>query len=324
MPESPASPIPSRRAVLTILCQVKIYHMPIRVPREALAAAKLHQLRYSRALLATALGALAVDRIRLPLALSIAGHAAVLAVLIRFAIATPPSPETAVPGGIEVVLGQSPSEAQTAPAPEALPAQAATVTEREPPVEEAEPAPAPAPEVSVPPPDQTAVIPVTPPPQRKPVVREQPKHVMRRPERPRAPVAELTPAPPRFAELPPAGIPSVQYPTAQPAAAAVGPSRVPEPDAAASYRAMISAWLESHKRYPKSARQRGEEGSAVLRFRLDRSGRVLDYSYRSTGYPDLDAGLDEMMRGAQLPPFPPGITASRIEVSLTMQFNLSR
>jgi protein TonB len=303
---------------------MKIRHMHIRVPREALAAAKWHRLRYSCALLATALGALAVDRIRLPLALSIAGHAALLAVLIRLAVATPPSPETAVPGGIEVVLGQSPSEALTAPAPQALPAQAATVTEREPPVEEAEPAPASAPEVAVPPPDQTAVIPVAPPPRPKPVVREQPKHVTRRPERPRAPVAEPTPAPARFAELPPAGIAGAQYPTAQPAAAAVGPSRVPEPDAAASYRAMISAWLESHKRYPESARERGEEGNAALRFRIDRSGRVLDYSYRSTGYADLDAGLDEMMRGAQLPPFPPAMTASRIEVSLSMQFSLTR
>jgi TonB family protein len=75
---------------------------------------------------------------------------------------------------------------------------------------------------------------------------------------------------------------------------------------------------------PESARERGEEGNAALRFRIDRSGRVLDYSYRSTGYADLDAGLDEMMRGAQLPPFPPSMTASRIEVSLTMQFSLTR
>ena len=44
-----------------------------------------------------------------------------------------------------------------------------------------------------------------------------------------------------------------------------------DPDAATSYRVMISAWLEGHKRYPESARQRGEEGSAPLRFRIDRS-----------------------------------------------------
>jgi TonB family protein len=66
---------------------------------------------------------------------------------------------------------------------------------------------------------------------------------------------------------------------------------------------MISAWLESHKRYPESARERAEQGSAALRFRIDRSGRVVDYSYASTGYADLDAGLDELLRGAQLPPF---------------------
>jgi protein TonB len=162
------------------------------------------------------------------------------------------------------------------------------------------------------------------PPPHKPVIREPPKHILRRPERPRAPVAAPTPEPARFAELPPAGIAGARYPAAQSTAVAVEPAPVPEPDAATNYRAMISAWLERHKRYPESARQRGEEGSAVLRFRIDRSGRVLDYSYRSTGYADLDAGLDEMMRGAQLPPFPPGMTASRVDVSLTMQFSLTR
>ena len=254
-----------------------------------------------------------MNGIRLPLALSIAGHAVVLALLILFAVATRPSPQPAMPGGFEVVLGQLP-EAKTRPAAQALPSQAAVTRT----VEATEPAPTPEPEVPILPPDQTAAVPV-PPPRRKPVVREPPKHVVHRPERPLAPVAEPTPAPARFAELPPAGSAG-----AQPAAAAVGPSHIPEPDAAASYRAMISAWLESHKRYPESARQRGEEGSAPLRFRIDRSGRVLDYRYASTGYADLDAGLDEMMRGAQLPPFPPGMTASRIEVSLTMQFNLTR
>jgi outer membrane biosynthesis protein TonB len=41
-------------------------------------------------------------------------------------------------------------------------------------------------------------------------------------------------------------------------------------------RAALSAWPESPKRYPDRARQRGEEGRAVLRFRVDRSGRVLN------------------------------------------------
>jgi periplasmic protein TonB len=254
--------------------------------------------------------------------LSVAGHAVALALLILFAIATRPSPETAIPGGIEVVLGQALPEAKTPPAPKALPAQAAAVTKPEPPMEAAEPAPAPVPELPVLPPDQTAAAPVTP--RRKPVVREPPKHVTHRPERPRAPVSEPTSASAKFAQMNPAGVAGAQDPTAVATASAAAPAPVPRADFAASYQAMISAWLESHKRYPESARERGEEGNAALRFRIDRSGRVLDYSYASTGYPDLDAGLDEMLRGAQLPPFPPGMTASRIEVSLMMRFNLTR
>jgi protein TonB len=305
--------------VLKIHRQVKICHTLARVSREAVAAAKVAPVAIFSRASCDVRRRVAMNRIRLPLALSVAGHAVVLALLILFAVSTRPSPQPAMPGGFEVVLGQVLPEAKTPPAAQALPSQAAVVRT----VEATEPAPTPEPEVPILPPDQTAAVPVPPPP-RKPVVREPPKHVMRRPERPRSLVAEPTPPPARFAELPPAGSAGAQYPAAQPAAAAVGPSHVPEPDAAASYRAMISAWLESHKRYPESARERGEEGNAALRFRIDRSGRVLDYSYRSTGYSDLDAGLDEMLRGAQLPPFPPGITASRIEVSLTMQFNLTR
>jgi protein TonB len=258
-----------------------------------------------------------VDRIRLPLLFSIAGHAVVLALLILFAAEVSPSPQTAVPRGIEVVFSQplQPARAAsaTAPAPhQPAPAKPATLPPKpERTVEAIEPPP-------TPPVTAETQLPL---PSRKPVVRQPPKHVVSRPQRV---LSVPTPAPAEFAEMRPAGIAGAQYPAAQPAAAVPAPAPVPGPDATASYRAMISAWLESHKRYPETARQRGEEGSAALRFRIDRSGRVLDYSYSSTGYGDLDAGLDEMLRGAQLPPFPPGMTASRIEVSLTMRFNLTR
>jgi len=97
------------------------------------------------------------------------------------------------------------------------------------------------------------------------------------------------------------------------------------PVVSAGYRAALSSWLESHKRYPESARERGEEGRAVLRFRVDRSGRVLGYAVvQSTGHPDLDAAIDQMMRGASLPPFPADMTASDVEVSVTIRFGLTR
>jgi protein TonB len=111
-------------------------------------------------------------------------------------------------------------------------------------------------------------------------------------------------------------------PTPMPAPAPQAPVG---PVVSAGYRAALSAWLESHKRYPDTARARGEEGRAVLRFRVDRYGRLLNYALaQSTGYPDLDAAVDAMMRGASLPPFPADMTASDVEVSVTVRFGLTR
>jgi len=45
----------------------------------------------------------------------------------------------------------------------------------------------------------------------------------------------------------------------------------------------------------------------------------LAYRHR---YSDLDAGIDQMMRGAQLPPFPAGMTMPQIEVAV--RFSLTR
>jgi hypothetical protein len=39
---------------------------------------------------------------------------------------------------------------------------------------------------------------------------------------------------------------------------------------------------------------------------------------------DLDAAIDAMMRGATLPPFPGDMTASDVEVSVTVRFSLTR
>jgi protein TonB len=103
------------------------------------------------------------------------------------------------------------------------------------------------------------------------------------------------------------------------------PAPVPSPEASAGYRALLSAWLESHKRYPDTARQRGEEGRAVLRFSVDRSGRVIDFAVTSSsGYPDLDQSVEEMMRGATLPPFPAGMPQREMQISVTIRFSLRR
>jgi periplasmic protein TonB len=232
-----------------------------------------------------------------PLAASIAGHCGAGVLLLLFAGQVPPEPLPTAPG-IEVIL--SPPEPVAEPPPQPPP-----------PVVEAQPPPEPPPVVKPEPPPPEPPPP-PPLPKSKPVVRRPPP--VRQPPPEPVPYRAMTPvAPPLPAPVQTAAIPR------PPAPPPTGPI------VSANYRALLSAWLESHKRYPESARERGEEGRAVLRFRVARSGQVLNYAVvQSTGYPDLDASVDQMMRGASLPPFPSDMTATDVEVSVTVRFAFAR
>ena len=243
--------------------------------------------------------------IRAPLAVSILGHGGVLVLLILFAAQLPsvpfPQPRKT---GIEVMLMPQPQATAETPPPVPEPPPVAAT---EPPPPEPPPPPAAIPKTEPPPPPPKPVVhkPAIKPPPPRP----QPRPVQEAPREP-APRAMPQPAPMQMAMVPPP----------MPA-----PAPHPAPTVSAGYRAMLSAWLEAHKRYPESARARGEEGRAVLRFRVDRSGRVMNYALASgTGFADLDAAIDAMMRGATLPPFPGDMTASDVEVSVTVRFSLTR
>jgi periplasmic protein TonB len=254
-----------------------------------------------------------VTDIKLPLALSVAGHGVCLALLIMFLPpAQPPVPKPAAMGGIEVVFApppepeQPPQAEMPQPPPEPQPA-----PQPDEPVAAIEPPP-PAPEAPAP-----VVEPPPPPVPHKPVVKHVPKPVMQHPEQP-PPTSAFAPAQP-----PPA--PASVAPQQTAMAPTPVPAPVPSPEVSPGYLALLSAWLNSHKRYPETARERGEEGRAVLHFDVDRSGRVLDFAViKSSGYPDLDAAIEEMMRGATLPAFPAGMTEARLPVSVTIRFSLTR
>jgi protein TonB len=255
-----------------------------------------------------------VTDIKLPLTFSVAGHAICLAFLILLLGKAPPLLEPVAKGGIEVAFQPALPKPEATPLlepppqPETPPPPAETPPVLEAPATAAEPVP-PLPEAP------TAVVTEpTPPPPPKPAVKRPPKPIPRHLE-------TAQPAPPPPVQTPPTPV----APPQTASAATPVPAPVPSPDVSAGYRALLSAWLENHKRYPDTARQRGEEGRAVLRFEVDRSGRVIDYAVaKSSGYPDLDASIEEMMRSAILPPFPAGMTQPRIEVSVTIRFSLAR
>jgi len=208
--------------------------------------------------------------------------------------------------GIEVLLAPPPQPAAETPPPTPEPPPVAAT---EPPPPEPPPPPAAIPKPEPPPPPPKPIV-------HKPAVKPPPRHP------PPQPVRETPPPQPAPRAAPQ---PAPVQTAVVPAAPMMMPAPHPVPTVSPGYRSLLSAWLESHKRYPESARARGEEGRAVLRFRVDRSGRVLNYALAAgTGFAGLDAAIDAMMRGATLPPFPADMAASDVEVSVTVRFSLTR
>ena len=90
------------------------------------------------------------------------------------------------------------------------------------------------------------------------------------------------------------------------------------------YLARLLAWLERHREYPATARQRDIEGRAVVRFRLDDTGRLGAHGIeRSAGHGILDeAALVTLRRADPMPAPPDGYPSARLEFVLPMEFRL--
>jgi periplasmic protein TonB len=241
---------------------------------------------------------------------SAAAHALVIGLLLLLPAAMATPPKLDLSNAVEVVF--APPRPPTPPSPP-QPVVEQPPPPSTPPVEEPPP---PQPPVEQPPPPPAAETEIPPPPPPKPEPKPKPRPrsaqlVQRESEReiPMPPPTTPTPAAP---------------PQTQPQVASL-PRMPAAPVITADYRSLLRTWLETHKHYPEEARQRGEEGRALLRFRVARSGRVLDYAVvSSTGFADLDASVQDMMRGATLPPFPPSMTEPEIEVSVTIRYGLAR
>ncbi|CAO3439430.1 energy transducer TonB [Azospirillum endophyticum] len=215
---------------------------------------------------------------------------------------TPPEPAPA----IDIPLPEPMPEPVIEPLPEPPP------PEPEPVVEEPPPPPEPPPVV-----EPEVVLPKPPPEPPKPkpeVKKEAPKPKPEKPKPPRPvaqPVQQAQPAP---VAAPPA-------PAPVPAPAAPAPSAAPS-RAVPSWQGRVLSHLERHKRYPRAAQARRQEGVAQVRFTIDREGRVLSVELdRSSGFSALDEETVEMVRRASPLPAPPEeIAKDRIEMVVPVQF----
>ncbi len=97
------------------------------------------------------------------------------------------------------------------------------------------------------------------------------------------------------------------------------------PAAISSYYALIAAHLAKHKRYPISARRRGEEGRVDISFTLASDGHLLGYQIvNGSGYAALDKAVMRMLKTANpLPPFPPSVSGHELTIRIPIEFRLN-
>lgn len=264
-------------------------------------------------------------------------HAGLAAVMLRQSVAS--SARSAGIGGIEVSLGPAGGAA-------------GAVAETEPPVEKedkpeepkaqpeaVEPPPPEQPDVAI---NEDRVLP-EPEPEPEPKPEPVPQPAMVPPPKPKPPVpdppkkrAEPEPVP----EKTPPREPEKQVASVKPSVAGVngkaGVQASPNagnandtsgggnPGEVVDYMAVLQAWLEKHKEYPRSARLRRMEGTTLLYFVMDREGRVLDFRIqKGSGYEILDHEVEEMIQRAQpLPQMPDSMTQARLELVVPVQFLL--
>lgn len=243
-------------------------------------------------------------------------HVAVCAVVLTVVrlSAVPDTPDTqavemvfATPQSVSADL-VTPSRPPETPAPPEAP-----VSHETPSPPEIPSAAATIPSMPSPPPPPPPIQNTKPPAAPAPTVRSLavPKVVLR---------AKPIPAP-RIPETPTTG---QAHPPDTPASKPTSGAVSAEAPTAGEWQRSLAAWLAAHKTYPDEARRRNTEGSVVLRFTADRSGRVLDVVLvRSAGSSILDAAALSLVRNAMLPPFTAGMSQDKVTVTIQMHYTLA-
>lgn len=182
-----------------------------------------------------------------------------------------------------------------------------------------------------------------PEPTREPVEEKEPEKEPEPQVAEQPPIPDIAPTPPQKhveVELPPeipkptpkpqpkkmalATAPAAAKHVSQRAAAPMPGVGATNPNAMASWKGLVAAHLQRHKRYPPSAQSRREEGTVSLSFTLNRHGHVVASSIsRSSGHSDLDQETLALVQRAQpFPDPPPDVTGQTFSFIVPLRYNL--
>lgn len=267
------------------------------------------------------------------------------------AATAPPAPPAPPP------VPPAPNTAAAPPRPPAPPAVVAPTPREAPPVLAAPlPLPGPPPPAAPPDPQPRIAAPAPPRPAAPPAPQaappEAPRPVARPQPRPAEPAASAL-AGTRF--IPDATLGPLRPPQSAPATRrtapeqlALGPNARPDqPNAApaaraddnvagatmritgaslgADWRAAFMEWLRRNGRFPREAAMNGEDGTNVVRFEVDRQGRVQSVRLTTrSGSQWLDINSTALLRDRTIPPFPPGTESNSATIDLTINYVLVR
>jgi protein TonB len=174
-----------------------------------------------------------------------------------------------------------------------------------------------------------------PEPEKKKVEEPKPEKPKEKPKKEKVekpkPKSEPDPEP----EVVPKPAPEMAQQQAARAAAPVQPSAAPAAPSAAdlarvsnakvTWQGILEAHLRKFRKYPRSALRRNIEGTVLIRFRMDRGGKVLSYSVERTSDHDVldEAALAMIERANPLPPLPDEVPGESIELIIPANFNIT-
>ncbi|MDJ0956290.1 MAG: TonB family protein [Arenicellales bacterium] len=92
----------------------------------------------------------------------------------------------------------------------------------------------------------------------------------------------------------------------------------------ARYAGLLKGWLQENMHYPRAARLAGQEGRAIVRFVIDRSGKVLSIRLeQGSGHHVLDREAVEMIERADpFPVMPAEMITSELELRVPIVFEI--
>lgn len=161
-------------------------------------------------------------------------------------------------------------------------------------------------------------IPLPPPRPPAPAQRPRPKRLTLH-RQPVPPPAHSPPAPIKTAP------PAVQAPPSKAEVAPnAAPLRQPPANAVPTWQSQLLNRLEAFKRYPPQAQEYDEQGTAYLRFSMDRLGHLLTASIvKSAGHADLDQETLALIRRAEpLPKPPPEVAGDPVTITVPVRYSL--